>query len=47
MVLMAEISQIKQTIGCNQKTQVNQNQQGNNIFEEFKSKKFEGNKNEP
>ena len=46
MQLMAEISQIKQTIGCNMTTQPNGNQP-NNIFAEVNSKKFEGNKNEP
>jgi len=46
MQLMAEIAQIKQTIGCNMTTQPNGNQP-NNIFAEVNSKKFEGNKNEP
>lgn len=48
--LMAEISQIKNMIGCNINPQVNTTPQGstsNNIFREIKNRKFEGNKNEP
>jgi uncharacterized membrane protein YcaP (DUF421 family) len=46
--LMTEISHIKEAMGLNMKTQVNQNQnQKNDIFEELSNKKFEGNKNEP
>ena len=48
MTLMAEISQIKQTVGCNGKTTMQPNQnQPNNIFQELNSRKFEGNRNEP
>lgn len=45
-ILMAEISQIKETIGNNIKPQVNKNNE-NNIFQEISSRKFEGNKKEP
>jgi uncharacterized membrane protein YcaP (DUF421 family) len=46
MTLMAEISQMKEIIGGNIKSQSNKNEQ-NNIFQEISSKKFEGNKKEP
>ncbi len=46
-ILMAEISQIKQAVGCNIKASVSQSEQHNNIFEEMNNKKFEGNENEP
>lgn len=44
--LLSEISQLKSVISNNINTQLNQSQ-GNNIFEEIKSKKFEGNESEP
>lgn len=47
MTLMAELSQIKQAVGCNVRINENQTQQQNNIFTELNSNKFEGNKNEP
>ncbi len=43
-LLMSEISQLKKFIGMNTNLQTNENQ-GNNIFNEIKTKKFEG-KNE-
>ncbi|EKO1913010.1 DUF421 domain-containing protein [Clostridium botulinum] len=45
-ILMAEISQIKETLGNNIKPQVNKNNE-NNIFQEISSRKFEGNEKEP
>lgn len=45
--LMAELSQIKQTIGCTMTTPAANENQQNNIFLEVNNKKFEGNKNEP
>lgn len=49
--LMNEISQIKTIVGGNSNSQCNQSggnsNKGNNIFEEIKSNKFEGNKKEP
>lgn len=44
-LLMSEISQLKKSLGINKDLQSNENQ-GNNIFDEIKTKKFEG-KNEP
>ena len=46
MTLMAEISQMREMIGDNVKSQNSKNEQ-NNIFQEISSKKFEGNKKEP
>lgn len=46
ITLMTQISQIKEMIGDNIKTQGNKNEQ-NNIFQEISSRKFEGNKKEP
>lgn len=46
VTLMAEISQMKEMIGGNIKSQNNKNEQ-NNIFQEISSRKFEGNKKEP
>lgn len=46
ITLMSEISELKMLIGKNTNTQINQNKE-NNIFEEIKNQKFEGNKNEP
>ncbi|HGG0417585.1 TPA: DUF421 domain-containing protein [Clostridium sporogenes] len=45
-ILMAEISQIKETLRNNIKPQVNKNNE-NNIFQEISSRKFEGNEKEP
>lgn len=45
-VLMAELSQIKQTIGSTMKTPTTNQNSPNNIFVELNSKQFEGN-NEP
>jgi len=45
-ILMAEIYEIKNALGISKKTQTNQKQQ-NDSFVEIKSRKFEGNKNEP
>ncbi|WMJ81505.1 DUF421 domain-containing protein [Clostridium sp. MB40-C1] len=44
-LLMGEISQLKKSLGINTNLQSNKNQ-GNNVFNEIKTKKFEG-KNEP
>lgn len=46
MTLMAEISQMREMMGDNVKSQNSKNEQ-NNIFQEISSKKFEGNKKEP
>lgn len=46
ITLMTQISQMKEMIGDNIKTQRNKNEQ-NNIFQEISSRKFEGNKKEP
>lgn len=45
-ILMAEVSQLKQAVGCYIQTPINQSQ-GNDIFAEINNKNFEGNKNEP
>jgi Predicted membrane protein len=45
-LIMAELSNIKQTIGCNLTPATKQNPQ-NNIFLEINSHKFEGDKKEP
>lgn len=45
-IIMAEISQIKQLVGGNIQSQQNSNN-ANNIFEEIKENKFEGNRKEP
>lgn len=44
--LMKEITELKNIINNHTKSQNNQNQ-SNNIFEEIKTEKFKGNKNEP
>ncbi len=46
-VLMAELAHIKNALGCTMKTPIANQALQNNIFSELRTKKFEGNKNEP